>query len=533
MKKTGLHIILASVQLLLLLAVLASCHKTDPVPETPFVRLQEGLQLKSNLLHKTINYAVLLPEGYQESDQRFPVVYLLHGFGDDEQAWYKGGNIQWYADQYAATLGDVIFVMPEGFNTYWVNKYNGNFPIQEMLVSELVPHIDSAFRSKKEVSQRAVMGYSMGGYGALTTVAKNPSVFGTSIALSMSFRTDAQYLSEPQSVFDYQWAPVFGGMGVAGQARLNDYFLAYSPFHYFAKEDDVSQSGQHYFIDCGDDEESLAFTANALHSLMQNRQIKHEFRMRSGGHSWDYWHASLPEAFAYMRNTFDGLLWPDDSDIKPERRQPETNQLITHTATANMPEFKVLKPANYDESTTEYPLILLLNDPVELDAAQAGEQLLQQLNQAIYKQRLPACLVVEMSFQQPFNTDENLSALRGFLSENYRLRSDGIFAVIVANGEAGNAAFASRESLSSQFNALLLFNADLPDTLNTTLPSMAFYLDMTDQHTACQAYERLYEAVREQEISYEYRVRQGQQLFADFEAGLNDAMIFIKNNLKR
>ncbi len=103
----------------------------------------------------------------------------------------------------------------------------------QMLINELVPEIDTLFRTKPAADQRAVMGYSMGGYGALMLAAKNPEIFKTGIALSMSFRTDEQYLNEPQGVFDSQWATIFGGMGVSGNQRLTDHFIKYSPFHFF------------------------------------------------------------------------------------------------------------------------------------------------------------------------------------------------------------------------------------------------------------------------------------------------------------
>jgi enterochelin esterase-like enzyme len=61
----------------------------------------------------------------------------------------------------------MIYVMPVGFNSYYVNKYNGQFPYMDMFVDELVPLVDSLFRTKPDPNHRAVMGYSMGGYGAM------------------------------------------------------------------------------------------------------------------------------------------------------------------------------------------------------------------------------------------------------------------------------------------------------------------------------------------------------------------------------
>ncbi len=78
------------------------------------------------------------------------------------------------------------------------------------------------------------MGYSMGGYGALILPSLNPDVFTVGVPLSMSFRTDEQYMAEPQDVFNSQWANLFGGFGAnRDRTGLTDYFLQHSPFHFF------------------------------------------------------------------------------------------------------------------------------------------------------------------------------------------------------------------------------------------------------------------------------------------------------------
>jgi S-formylglutathione hydrolase FrmB len=172
----------------------------------PFVRLIEDQSINSKIFNREIKYAVLLPKEYEDSKDSFPVVYLLHGYGDDQTAWYKGGMIQYYSDLHESANGPMIFVMPQAFNSYYVNRWNGSLPYMDYFTNELVPAIDSIYRTKKDKTQRAVMGYSMGGYGALILPFKNPDLFSISVPLSMSFRTDEQYMVEPQNVFDSQWA---------------------------------------------------------------------------------------------------------------------------------------------------------------------------------------------------------------------------------------------------------------------------------------------------------------------------------------
>src|SRR5690606_745783 len=156
---------------------------------------------------------------------------------------------------------------PIGYNTYYVNRYTGFYPYMDMITTELVPTIDALFRTKKDKQARAVMGYSMGGYGALILPALNPDIFSIGIPLSMSFRTDEQYMAEPQGVFDSQWGTIFGGKGTAGEARLTDYYKQHSPFHFFNTTNTEAFAGLKILIDCGDDEESLTITNDAMHAV--------------------------------------------------------------------------------------------------------------------------------------------------------------------------------------------------------------------------------------------------------------------------
>ena len=238
----------------------------------PFSRLLENQKLSSQIFKVDINYAVLLPEDYNESTDDYPVVYLLHGFGDNEKAWYTSGSIKYYSDLYNDQIVPMIYVMPIGYNTYYVNRYTGSYPYMDMITTELVPTIDSLFRTKQDKTARAVMGYSMGGYGALILPALNPDVFTVGVPLSMSFRTDEQYISEPQGVFDYQWGTIFGGKGASGEARLTDYFKQHSPFHFFSSSNKDEFAGLKFLIDCGDDEETcLLYTSPSPRDRQKSR----------------------------------------------------------------------------------------------------------------------------------------------------------------------------------------------------------------------------------------------------------------------
>lgn len=367
---------------------------TDNTP-LPLPRLVKDQYVQSTILNRPVKYAALLPEGYNESDDSYPVVYLLHGYGDDETAWYTSGGLQYYVDRYIAETVPMIYVMPEGYATYYIDKYNGNYPYMDMFVDELVPEIDAKFRTKKDKTQRAVMGYSMGGYSALILPVMHPDVFTISVPLSMSFRTDEQYVQETQGSFDNQWAPNFGpNKGASGAARLTEYFKERSPFHFFNTDDTERFSGLKVFIDCGDDEESLSFTNDDMHTVMRDHDIAHEYRVRSGGHSFDYWKDSYPEALKFISNAVQGIEYPRE----PEPAAPgipvgtsDYEQMTVAETTLN-----ILKPADYMTTTTEYPVLYLLHDTGDDDRTESVVKVFSLLRSAMNTGKISKSIIVEI-----------------------------------------------------------------------------------------------------------------------------------------
>lgn len=272
----------------------------DPVP---LPRYNTGIQFASKVINTTVTYDIMIPRDYNDNpDRRYPVVYCLHGYGDDNTSW----NGKYMACQAKITaleddgLEPMIYVFPGGWKTYWCDRYDGTFPYMTMLATELVPLIDSTYRTIADRGHRAITGYSMGGFGAMVTAMKHPELFSMSAPLSMSFRTDEQYMSESQSGWDNQWGKVFGGVGTTGQARLTDYYKAHCPLHQFTAENKDKYSSVHWFVTCGDDEQQLLFANDDLHVLMRDNGYAHEYRVGNGGHSTSYWRAALEEILPWF-----------------------------------------------------------------------------------------------------------------------------------------------------------------------------------------------------------------------------------------
>ena len=518
-----------------LLMGLLGCEPEPKPPAPPYkpplVRLLTERIFKSSILNRDIKYAVLLPREYDSLNSKYPVVYLLHGFGDNETAWYTWGDIMSYVDANASETIPMIYVMPQGFNSYWVNQYDGTSSYMDMLVNEMVPKIDLLYHTIKDPQHRAVMGYSMGGYGALITTAKNPSVFKTGIVLSMSYRTDQQYMADPQSNWNIQWGSIFGGVGSSGAARLTDYYKANNPFYFFTNPDDISLKGQNYYFDCGDDEENLSRPNDSLHDMLRNLNIKHEYRVRNGSHSWDYWHGALPEALRYISSAVQNIPYPADPlPVNPGATVP-AERIFTEQAKGTNMEFSVTVPPAYLSDTKNYPVIVALHDRYMATKDEESQKMKSQFNSMIAESKIPASLIVEIPLQTDIITSAILQQIIVQVRTKYRTIADRDHTLLLGNKKAGLLTYQLITLCSQQFNACLLFDADIPVYASTDNPDLSYYLDITDEGLSYKGYHSLYMSLRKNKLNHEYRVRQGTPSHESFLNGIYESAEFISTHL--
>ncbi len=317
MTKTSL--ILAIVSLLGITSCGCSQKTNKDVPDpSTFVRMTNQVLVETQLLTIPVPLSILLPKSYvRDSDRRYPVVYMLHGLGDKPESW----NDSWLRVQSTIEaleeegLADMIYVFPSGYKTYYCNRYDGSYQYMDMFVTELIPFIDKTYRTIADRDHRAITGYSMGGFGACALALKHPELFSVSAPLSMSFRTDQQYMTEEQSGWDSQWGKIFGGKGQTGEARLTDYYKAHSPFHQFTAGKRDAVSNVKWYFTCGDNEEQLLIAGDNLHTQMRDASIEHEYRVGDGGHDGGYWRKALQEVLPMFDHYMNGgSMWSPIAD---------------------------------------------------------------------------------------------------------------------------------------------------------------------------------------------------------------------------
>jgi enterochelin esterase-like enzyme len=265
----------------------------------------EGLSLPSAILGRDVHYAVYLPPDYAASARRYPVVYLLHGYTDDESGWIQFGEVNLAADGAIAEreIPPMIIVMPDGGVTFYINDAAGKVRYEDMFIQELIPFIDKTYRTRADREFRGVAGLSMGGWGTLVYALRHPDVFAAGAAFSAAVWSDDDITGMKQDSWDRLPGPLFGAKGLAGKARLTAHFREVSPLDLAKTLSEDSLKKVRYYIDCGDDDFLIRGNC-ALHLLLADRKIPHEFRVRDGGHTWTYWRTGIVDGLKFIGQSF-------------------------------------------------------------------------------------------------------------------------------------------------------------------------------------------------------------------------------------
>jgi enterochelin esterase-like enzyme len=272
--------------------------------EAPAGQVVEGLRFPSAILGREVNFAAYLPPDYAASGRRYPVVYLLHGFTDDESAWIQFGEVNLAADRAIARrdIPPMIIVMPDAGVSWYINDYQNKVRYEDMFIQEFIPHVDRAYRTRPKKEFRGVAGLSMGGWGALVYSMRHPDMFAACAAFSVAVWTDEDFAAMEEKAYAGMLGPVFGP-GLAGEDRLTTHFRSYSPLELAKTMDIETLQKVRYYLDCGDDD--FLFEGNsALHVMLTDRKIPHEFRVRDGGHTWSYWRAGIADGLAFIGRSF-------------------------------------------------------------------------------------------------------------------------------------------------------------------------------------------------------------------------------------
>jgi S-formylglutathione hydrolase FrmB len=261
----------------------------------------ECLSLPSRILERSVRYCVILPPDYgKDANRRYPVLYYLHGLGDNEQMFVRSGGFNLVQELWEGhQIGDFIIVSPAGYASFFMNSYDASFRYEDFFLQEFMPLIEKRYRIAARRESRGIGGISMGGYGALRMAFLHPQLFG-----SVSAHSGALMERLP--------AVSVGNSPEAGRLRILGNVFGSPPDRPFWDRNNplnvartAEFAGMKIYFDCGaQDDYGFEAGAQALHNVLVSRSIAHEFHIYPGGHNAAYFAAHLPDSVRFHSTAF-------------------------------------------------------------------------------------------------------------------------------------------------------------------------------------------------------------------------------------
>jgi S-formylglutathione hydrolase FrmB len=274
-------------------------------PAAPGTGRAECVSLPSKILVRTVPYCVLLPPSYDaEKTRRYPILYLLHGLGDNEEMLVHAGGMNLVEDLWEQhQLGEFLIVTPAGGASFYINSRDGKRRYEDFFLQEFMPGVEKRYRAQAGRGARGIAGISMGGYGALHIAFRHPQLFAAVGAHSAA-------LIEKMPNISAQNSRQIGRLRVLGDAFGSPFDPAF-----WNQNDPVAIARAsnlaklRIYFDCGS-EDDYGFDSGAvsLDKLLTARHIPHEFHLYPGGHNWSYFADHLPALLEFQFHAFQASL---------------------------------------------------------------------------------------------------------------------------------------------------------------------------------------------------------------------------------
>ena len=246
-------------------------------------------EFRSAALSRNWSYTVYLPTGYESSNLRYPVLYLLHGNGGNRYSWINDGHIQQTADVLIAR-GDIppcLIVMPDAGTSWYVDRKEN---METAVTEDLIADVEQNWRALSTRTGRLVGGLSMGGYGAMRLSLKYPEMFAAAALLS-----PAIYNPEPPETSSARRVGVFGSPDY-DPAVWKEYNYPALWDAYIAKKMPVPM-----YINSGDDDDFfIEHEVAQFYFLLRTNKQPAELRIVDGAHVWTVWESTIGDAMKYI-----------------------------------------------------------------------------------------------------------------------------------------------------------------------------------------------------------------------------------------
>jgi hypothetical protein len=278
------------------------------------------------------------------------------------------------------------------------------------------------------------------------------------------------------------------------------------------------------FMDNGDKEQTLCRSNEELHILMRKLGIPHEYRVRNGGHSFEYWCSALPDALKFISDAFELKPYRGDKVLEVKTKPAAENQL--QTLEIGGEKITVFVPEEYDRSNRNYPALYLIGDfnhsQIEAVAGVVNYEIDENF----------ACPMLLVFLPERDTTKTKMMILMA--EEKMRVRQGYRFSAI--GGFRNGANVALRLGVASgQFCAIMLSDGFLSEEnidelasklYREALKRTAFFIDAPDKGNYFEGNGNLHVVLRDKDVYHEYRVREGDGGFEWFLGGLPEVVQF-------
>jgi S-formylglutathione hydrolase FrmB len=264
----------------------------------------ECVSLPSKILARAVPYCVLLPPSYDtEKTRRYPILYLLHGLGDNDQLLIHSGGMNLVEDLWERKqMGEFLIVTPDASMSFYINSQDGKRRYEDFFLQEFMPGVEKRYRARAGRGSRGIAGISMGGYGALHIAFRQPHLFA-------AVGSHSAALIEKLPNISAQNSRQMSQLRVLGDAFGSPFDAA------FWNQNDpltiartANLAGLKIYFDCGsEDDYGFDSGATALDKLLTSRHIPHDFHLYPGGHDWEYFAQHLPALLEFEFHAFESL----------------------------------------------------------------------------------------------------------------------------------------------------------------------------------------------------------------------------------
>ncbi|KAL7718805.1 Endo-1 [Entamoeba marina] len=255
--------------------------------------IQKHVEMESTILKTTVLYTVYLPNNYS-NEKKYPIVYLLHGVGGNDATYVNDVNLQTTADRLIESnlIKEMIIVTPNAWNSWYVDNYNQTVLYETFFINEFIPYVEELYSVNSNKNNRGIGGLSMGGYGALYYGLNYQQLFSSCAPMSAAVHKE-DLLDDPDT-------------NTMSFAELTIYEVYNTSTYYRERNIDtiVRTNASNTFnipirFAIGL-EDYLVYEVNRLHEIMDTKKLRHEFHIKHGYHSYDFWKEDLQYTLEFI-----------------------------------------------------------------------------------------------------------------------------------------------------------------------------------------------------------------------------------------